>query len=133
MPDSVDPQQSVPPVTYTMDCPDASGTTPAEMPCNPQGIAAFRVQVFGASAAARPAADTGSVPGSGWVGLRSSAQAVRARAPSASTSWLSGERTIGLLLGGSKLLLSTYPRAVKRISSGFPVRRTLLDTLGTAS
>ena len=61
--------------------------------------AAFKVQVFGARAAATAASGASSDPDAGWVGLRSSAQAARARAPSGSTSWMSGERNIGLLLG----------------------------------
>ena len=103
-----------------MDCPDASGTTPAEswLTSHPFGGAAFKVQVFGARAAAKAAADAGSVPDSGWVGVRSSAHAPRVRAPSASTSWMGGERNMGLSWGRIEATAANLHAAVKRISSG---------------
>src|SRR5215208_7030354 len=92
-----------------MDCPDASGTTPAERPFTAEfgGGAAFKVQLFGVRAAATTA-DAGSARESGWVGLPSSAHAVRATRPSAGTSWTGHERNMVSPREGSYLPKESY-------------------------
>ena len=94
------PSSPVPPRIYTMDCPDASGTTPAESWFTSQP---WRRGLQGPGVRGEGGSEGGGrrrlCSGFGLVGLRSSAHAARARAPSASTSWMGGERNIGLLLG----------------------------------